>query len=106
MTVAAAGQSPGRAWCLARTLQGQGRGHFAIRQVCGCGAEVSPGSGGPASSPRTLQESGRRQEESCPLEVSVAPILAVKEVVGGPVGPRQLTYPRQKLEEPNLTLKS
>lgn len=62
---------------------GTRKGDFASREVGGCGAEVSPGSCGAASSPRTLRESGQRQKESCPLEVSVAPILVVKEIVRG-----------------------
>lgn len=64
--------------------EGTRKGDFASREFGACGAEVSQGCGGAASSPRTLKESSQRQKETCPLEVSVAHFLAVKEVVGGP----------------------
>lgn len=47
---------------------------------------------------------GARPEESCPLEVSVAPILAAKEAVVGPAWNEQADLPTS--EQPNLTLQS
>lgn len=66
---------------------------FTRGEVCGCRAEVSPGSAGTSSHGGTLLESRQRQEKKSPLDFCSYFGSEGFLCRGDQLGLRQLTYP-------------